>query len=261
MPDGALHAGNVPMTLHRGDRGPEVADLQRRLKARGYDLATDGVYGPGTDAAVRLFQRAHELGVDGVAGPATRAALEGVAHPTPAASSGAGPRLEFLERPCAADCLRLRSGSIDRVVVHGTDGTFEGTGAHFATIGRSPATATHYTIARDGRIARHAPEAAALNHAAGVNSRSIGIEHEIRLTPWRGRTHFPLADYPEAMLAASAALVREVCARHDIPMDRTHIVGHSEVPGATHVDPGPGWDWASYMARLGGGSQPGSGSV
>lgn len=66
--------------LHRGSEGPQVAELQRRLKA-GYrlyagDLVIDGDYGPETEAAVREFQRRTPgLKVDGIVGPATAAAL------------------------------------------------------------------------------------------------------------------------------------------------------------------------------------------
>lgn len=61
----------VRSTLKRGTRGPEVAHLQRLL-----GVADDGVFGPGTDAAVREFQAKNELLPDGVVGRMTWAALE-----------------------------------------------------------------------------------------------------------------------------------------------------------------------------------------
>ncbi|WP_422745243.1 N-acetylmuramoyl-L-alanine amidase [Mycobacterium sp. WMMD1722] len=66
--------------LYRGVEGPEVAELQRRLKhayaayAGGLDI--DGSFGARTEAAVREFQRRTPgLEVDGIVGPATAAAL------------------------------------------------------------------------------------------------------------------------------------------------------------------------------------------
>lgn len=66
--------------LYRGARGPQVAELQRRLKYAYAEYAghldIDGVYGPQTESAVREFQRRTPgLTVDGVVGPATAAAL------------------------------------------------------------------------------------------------------------------------------------------------------------------------------------------
>jgi N-acetyl-anhydromuramyl-L-alanine amidase AmpD len=66
--------------LYRGTEGPQVAELQCRLKY-GYaeyagHLVIDGVFGPQTEAAVREFQRrTRGLKVDGIVGPQTAAAL------------------------------------------------------------------------------------------------------------------------------------------------------------------------------------------
>ena len=56
--------------LKKGAHGPRVAKVQRQL-----GIPADGIFGPGTKAAVKRFQRAHGLVADGVVGPATRAAL------------------------------------------------------------------------------------------------------------------------------------------------------------------------------------------
>jgi peptidoglycan hydrolase-like protein with peptidoglycan-binding domain len=64
--------------IRKGDRGPAVEDVQRRLRVLGADLGLtgiDGVFLGATLAAVRSFQRQHALAEDGDVGPATWAAL------------------------------------------------------------------------------------------------------------------------------------------------------------------------------------------
>src|SRR5205807_5756938 len=45
------------------------------LRARGHALAVDGIFGPGTAAAVRAFQQQKGLAADGIVGPSTWPAL------------------------------------------------------------------------------------------------------------------------------------------------------------------------------------------
>src|SRR6185437_10511652 len=42
-------------------------------------------------------------------------------------------------------------------------------------------------------------------------------------------------------------LVCAIAKRYGIPTDRAHIIGHNEVPGTDHSDPGPTWNWTYYM--------------
>jgi hypothetical protein len=65
-------------TLRRGSRGADVKTIQAKL-----GIAADGVFGAGTEAAVRVFQRARNTVPDGIVGPATWKLLDGV--PPPAA--------------------------------------------------------------------------------------------------------------------------------------------------------------------------------
>ena len=62
--------------LRKPASGPEVRQLQTRLKERGFDPGQiDGVFGAGTEAAVLAFQRSEDLLADGVAGARTLAKL------------------------------------------------------------------------------------------------------------------------------------------------------------------------------------------
>jgi N-acetylmuramoyl-L-alanine amidase len=57
-------------------RGDDVRDLQRKLNALGFDAGKeDGLYGPGTDAALRQFQRNVGDEPDGIVGPHTLSIL------------------------------------------------------------------------------------------------------------------------------------------------------------------------------------------
>ncbi|MBV8985782.1 MAG: peptidoglycan-binding protein, partial [Acidimicrobiia bacterium] len=76
-------AGGIPVArrleplLRQGSSGEAVRDLQVRLGAAGHDIGADraGLYGAGTDEAVRAFQERRGLRVDGICGPQTWASL------------------------------------------------------------------------------------------------------------------------------------------------------------------------------------------
>ncbi|MEV4573879.1 N-acetylmuramoyl-L-alanine amidase [Nonomuraea jabiensis] len=143
-----------------------------------------------------------------------------------------------------------RSRSVDYIVIHDTEGTYQGV----PSLVRNPRYVSwHYTIrSRDGHVAQHVATNDIAWHAGNwdVNTRSIGIEHEGYLAKgtW----------YTEAMYRSSAKLVRYLAGKYRIPLNRAHILGHDNVPGTTpkmvagmHEDPGPYWDWAHYFDLLG----------
>jgi peptidoglycan hydrolase-like protein with peptidoglycan-binding domain len=48
-----------------------VRPLQQLLRARGYSVAVDGIFGAATESAVKSFQQSRGLAADGVVGPLT----------------------------------------------------------------------------------------------------------------------------------------------------------------------------------------------
>lgn len=126
------------------------------------------------------------------------------------------------------------------VVIHTTQSSYASALNWF----QNPAAgvSAHYVVrSSDGQITQVVSEKNITYHAGNwdYNTQSIGIEHEgyVSNGTW----------YTDAMYRSSAALTRSICLRYNIPMDRTHIIGHAEVPGADHTDPGPYWNWTYYM--------------
>lgn len=84
-----LFAQSVQAAVYqRGSRGETVRLVQQKLSQWGYySGAIDGIYGSGTEAAVKRFQRKNGLSVDGKTGPQTLAAL-GISDTGAAANAG-----------------------------------------------------------------------------------------------------------------------------------------------------------------------------
>ncbi|NUK10764.1 N-acetylmuramoyl-L-alanine amidase [Streptomyces lunaelactis] len=131
---------------------------------------------------------------------------------------------------------------VDRVIIHVVQGSYLTALKVFKDPGHG--AAAHYVVRRDGHVAQMIRELDVAFHAGNrsYNERSIGIEHE-------GFVDRP-AGFTDAMYRASAQLTADICARYEIPVDREHIIGHVEVPGTDHTDPGPHWDWNRYLALV-----------
>ncbi|MEV5310384.1 MULTISPECIES: N-acetylmuramoyl-L-alanine amidase [unclassified Streptomyces] len=128
---------------------------------------------------------------------------------------------------------------IDMVIVHVTQGSFDSAVKVFQD--PEHGAASHYIVGQDGRVAQMIRELDVAYHAGNrdYNERSVGIEHA-------GFVDRP-QDFTDAMYTASARLTAGICRRYGIPVDREHIIGHVEVPGTDHTDPGPHWDWDRYI--------------
>ncbi|WP_330456334.1 N-acetylmuramoyl-L-alanine amidase [Streptomyces sp. NBC_00820] len=133
--------------------------------------------------------------------------------------------------------------TVDRVIIHITQETYANTVAIFQNPQKK--VSAHYLVrSADGHIAQCVRETDIAWHAGNwdYNTRSIGIEHE-------GWVDQP-AYLTDALYQQSARLTAAICDSHGIPKDREHILGHYQVPGTDHTDPGPNWDWVRYIRMV-----------
>jgi len=134
-----------------------------------------------------------------------------------------------------------RTAAITTIVIHETDGTWLSATNWFQN--RNSKVSAHYLVrAWDGGIMQFVAEADTAYHARNANPYSIGIEHE-----YDPRHAIP---HTNAQYRSSALLVCAIAKRYGIPTDRAHIIGHNEVPGTDHSDPGPTWNWSYYMSLV-----------
>jgi N-acetyl-anhydromuramyl-L-alanine amidase AmpD len=134
---------------------------------------------------------------------------------------------------------RGRAGhAIRYVVIHTIEGSAS-SGMNTFRSGRRRVSA-HYIVDFNGRITQMVHDQDTAWHAGNslYNHEAIGIEH----AGYSGRNKWTMDQY-----RASARLTRWLCDTYHIPIDRHHIIGHVEVPHATHGDPGRYFDWDLYM--------------
>jgi hypothetical protein len=130
-------------------------------------------------------------------------------------------------------------GAIHYIVVHVTEGRFWGS---VGWLRNDDAEASaNYVVSRAGKIVQlvHLSDIAWHAGNAQMNRESVGIEHA-------GITDDP-AGFTMRQYRASARLAAWIARRSLMPVDRQHIIGHSEVPGADHTDPGRSWNWPLYL--------------
>ncbi len=138
---------------------------------------------------------------------------------------------------------RPYSKPINRIVIHVAQGSWSSAINWF----KNPyaGVSAHYVVrSRDGFIAKTCQRKNIAWHAGNwnYNQISIGIEHEgyVSNPNW----------FTDAMYRSSAWLSAHLCKKYWIPVDRYYIIGHNQVPGSTHTDPGYYWDWDRYMSYI-----------
>jgi len=167
------------------------------------------------------------------------------------AQSGAADYPRAAWRPAAScnytNSNREASYDIDKIVIHVAEGPYSATISWFQNC--AAGASAHYVVSRKGGVAQCVSDEDIAWHAGwwDTNTHSIGIEHA-------GYANNP-DSFTNKMYHASARLSAWCCKQYSIPIDRTHIIGHYQVPGCPysgggadcHTDPGPYWSWTKYM--------------
>ncbi|MGE5137114.1 MAG: N-acetylmuramoyl-L-alanine amidase [Gemmatimonadota bacterium] len=141
------------------------------------------------------------------------------------------------------------SMKIRYIIIHDTEGSYAAAISTFQDP-TSYVSANYVVRSADGAVTEMVPPSD-VSWGAGdwyVNMHAINIENE-------GFAGQGSTWYTQAMYQSDAALVRYLAAEYGIPLDRSHILGHEDVPGPTtsltaaqHWDPGPFWNWNHFMA-------------
>jgi len=124
----------------------------------------------------------------------------------------------------------------EAVVIHIMEGSLSGTDSWFKS--NASQVSAHYGIGQSGEVHQYVAEVNTAWHAGRVNAPSwqlikttgngafinpnfytVGIEHE-------GNED---SDWTDAMYNSSGEMIRGICSRWNIPIDRKHILGHHEI--------------------------------
>lgn len=124
----------------------------------------------------------------------------------------------------------------EAIIIHIMEGSLSGTDSWFKN--PDSKVSAHYGIGKNGEVHQYVAEVNTAWHAGRVNAPSwplikpaanglfvnpnfytIGIEHE-------GNEN---SDWTEAMYNSSSEMIKEICSRWNIPIDRNHIAGHHEI--------------------------------
>lgn len=166
----------------------------------------------------------------------------------------------------AKNFTRVGGRTINLVVVHDMESpetakTAESVAAWFAGP-NAPQASAHYCIDSDS-IVQCVRDQDVAWHAPGANHDGLGLEHAGYARQSRAEW---LDAYGIQMLAKSARLTAELCAKYGIPIRHLNaadlrrgdkgITGHVDVSQAfrrsDHTDPGASFPWDTYLAMVAG---------
>lgn len=244
---GSVAAWLPAVAAYSGAADPFVAD---EYAAAVNTVLSLGVQGRGVHTTPKKMLPYEQLGIarpNAVTLPGTGSYTAPVGSPEPVGSAMPTVATSLASPANYQSASRPGDHPIQYIVIHVTQGSYAGSIDWFQRA--AAGVSAHYVIrSSDGRITQCVDDSNIAWHAGNrsYNQRSIGIEHEgyVGVASW----------FTDAMYRSSAALVRGLCDRYGIPKTRARIIGHIEVPGATHTDPGPAWNWTKYMSYVSAGA-------
>lgn len=271
--------------LREGARLARVAEDDARRDARANIRAAaallrafadaDGISSPdagGWEAAVARFSGiAHREGRESYlrdvhavragrrAEPALRSAADPCTPtPPPPAPTTDQPGAVWRTSPNFNTRMSGVGGTVHMVIIHSCEGGYAGCWSWLADAASQ--VSAHYVVREDGaEITQLVREPSRAWHIGAIYDSTLNAGHDGRLHGVQSN-HFTIGvehagfasqtSWPDAQIDASARLVCEVSKRWQIPRDKLHIVSHGQLQPANRTDPGKGWPWADYLARV-----------
>ena len=149
-----------------------------------------------------------------------------------------------------SDASRPSSNAINYVVIHKVQGTASSAASWFQNC--AAGSSAHFIFNNStGYCYQSVYEADIAWHAGwwATNQNSVGIEHG---------GYIASNDTATVCYDESALETKSCITYYSVTHDRSHVIGHSEVPGcaggsggggACHTDPGVYWNWTYYMQK------------
>lgn len=228
-----------------GILGPETYKAMQRATG---NPNVDGIWG---DSSRRYMQAALGVAVDGVTGYDTIVALQTMLNAGAALVPGTPPEVApeptptpLPEQPAAATYPGAiwwghspnssnRDSRVDRFIVHHTTETGSVTGLRdYMMRSNDRKVSANWLVAQSGEVYEIVPPD---DHRAWTSG---AIDHRAVTVEIMNVSGAPDWKVSDASIAAVEQLMAWASERYAFPLDRTHVIGHREVPAATAC-PGP----------------------
>jgi hypothetical protein len=199
--------------------------------------------------------------LSGRTAPAARASRSAAADPCGTPTAPADGYAGAVQRPSPNQNERPagETGRVQMVVVHSCEGGYAGCWSWLAS--PESGVSAHYVVREDGgEITQLVPGSKRAWHIAARYDCTLNGSHACGTLNGAQSNHFTVGvehagfasqtAWPAAQVDASARLVCDVTRRRAIPRDRFHVVSHAQLQPYNRTDPGAGWPWADYLARI-----------